>query len=65
MDDVNRREFLKIAGAGAAIGMVRSNPVESSPDLCFMSARDLAGLIRARKISAPLSGCWGAVGCIS
>ena len=52
MDDVNRREFLKIAGAGAAIGVVRSNPVESSPDLCFMSARDLAGLIRARKISA-------------
>ena len=52
MDDVNRREFLKIAGTGAAIGVVRSNPVESSPDVCFMSARDLAGLIRARKISA-------------
>lgn len=59
MDDVNRREFLKLAAAGvtgttgaagARGAVVRSRT--SGADLCFKSARELAALIRTRKLSA-------------
>jgi amidase len=64
MDNVSfgRREFLKMAGASAAAGAVGGTPGLAStsgspkppapPDLCFMNARELASLIRARKVSA-------------
>jgi hypothetical protein len=53
MDDVNRREFLKLAAAGAAIGPVASTAAPTgSDDICFQSARELATLIRTRKLSA-------------
>ncbi|MGH9331997.1 MAG: amidase family protein, partial [Vicinamibacterales bacterium] len=53
MDDVNRREFLRLAGAGAAIGASAGDVVPaSSADLCFTSAKELTGLIRTRKLSA-------------
>jgi len=61
----DRRDFLKVAGAGAALGAAAScGSAEQTPpsvaapviagsgDLCFTSARDLAALIRTRKVSA-------------
>src|SRR5437762_18722 len=57
-DRPDRRDFLKAAGggvgsAGDAAPQAGPPPVSSSPgDLCFMSARDLAALIRARQVSA-------------
>ena len=57
----DRRDFLKVAGAGVALGHTigcadSGEPGATVPanaaDLCFMSARDLADLIRARKLSA-------------
>ena len=61
----NRREFLKTAGTTAALSVVvscvlpRLTPAEavtvvrSAPsELCFMSGRELAHLIRIRKLSA-------------
>jgi amidase len=65
MDDskLDRRDFLKFAGAGAAFGSVAggpagpadaapAKPVSSMNNVCFMSARELARLIRTRKLSA-------------
>jgi len=52
MDDVNRREFLQLAGAVAAIGTATPAMPASAADLCFTSAIELARLIRTRKISA-------------
>jgi amidase len=66
MDDLtyDRRAFLKVAGGSAAIAAAASCGVTSESsdvaaassasggDLCFMSARDLAALIRAKKASA-------------
>src|SRR5437667_2764523 len=67
MDDGtrDRRQFLKKAGAGAALGTIMTRPGAGSPseepevappatsrDLCFMTARELAALIRTRKVSA-------------
>lgn len=61
----DRRDFLRVAGGGAAIaaalnrGVAQAAPqavapaaTASSGDLCFMSAKDLAALIRTRKVSA-------------
>jgi amidase len=61
----DRRDFLKVAGATATLGAavscqsaqepsseVAAGPPTSSSDLCFMSARELAGLIQLRKLSA-------------
>jgi amidase len=57
----DRRQFLKEAGAGAALGAVTGRPRSGEPepalpatsrDLCFTAARDLAALIRTRKLSA-------------
>src|SRR5436309_9380253 len=61
----DRRQFLKETGASAALGaMVTGRPrgshseeSEVTPpatprDLCFMAARELATLIRTRKVSA-------------
>src|SRR5213592_3520893 len=64
MDDGtrNRRRFLKEAGAGAALGAMMTGRSAGSHSevalpansraLCFMTARDLAALIRTRKLSA-------------
>jgi amidase len=52
MDDVNRREFLQIAGTVAAITTAMPAVPGSAADLCFTSAIDLARLIRGKKISA-------------
>jgi amidase len=52
MDDVNRREFLKVAGAVATITTAMPAVPATAGDLCFTSAIDLARLIRAKKISA-------------
>ncbi len=52
MDDVNRREFLQLAGTVAAISTAMPVVPASAADLCFTSARDLASLIRTRKLSA-------------
>jgi amidase len=59
---VNRRKFLKTAGATAAVGTGGRNVVKTlaktegsdrqSDTLCFTSARELARLIRERKLSA-------------
>ncbi len=61
---VNRRKFLKTAGATAAVGTGSSSvaktlgttktaPATRPPaSLCFVSARELARLIRERKLSA-------------
>jgi amidase len=62
---VNRREFLETAGTTAAMSAVAGcapaslTPAEASPavpatseDLCFISGRELATLIRTRKLSA-------------
>src|SRR5471030_3109513 len=60
---IHRREFLHAAGAGVAASAAASNtdamkaddPSHISADpspLCFMSGRELAGMIRAKKISA-------------
>jgi amidase len=52
---LNRREFLQAAGATVAVSAVaEAAPAASGPsgDLCFMSGRELARLIRARKVSA-------------
>src|SRR5688572_7062257 len=61
----DRRDFLKVAGASAALGTMMACgrgqdavPVRavdrpaSAADLCFRSATDLAALIRTRKVSA-------------
>ena len=55
----DRRHFLRVAGGGTAIaaafhrGAVQAAPqAVRSGDLCFMSAKDLATLIRTRKVSA-------------
>jgi amidase len=58
----DRRDFLKVAGASAALGAVAScrRDDESSSgaasalsgDICFMSAGELAGLISTRQLSA-------------
>jgi amidase len=61
----DRRDFLRIAGAGAALGSLVGcqrepesssgrvpDPPAKASDMCFMTANDLAALIRARKISA-------------
>jgi amidase len=61
----DRRDFLKVASAGAAVGtlvgcgdgqeaasVASPDRPASSADLCFMSAMELAALIRARKVSA-------------
>ena len=59
----DRRAFLKVAGAGAAAaafdhGIAQAAPpaaqapASSADDLCFMSARELASLIRTRAVSA-------------
>src|SRR3954451_16102941 len=58
----DRRDFLKSAGATLAFGAASGTfePLEAAPpelptsnaELCFSSARDLAALIRARKLSA-------------
>jgi amidase len=58
----DRRDFLKTAGATLAFGAASGalDPADAAPpelptsvtDLCFTSARDLAALIRARKLSA-------------
>jgi amidase len=53
MDEVDRREFLKRTGAAAALGALAGETVSASDaDLCFKSARELAALVRARKVSA-------------
>jgi amidase len=62
IDTFDRRDFLKAAGAVAALGAVtgcRPEPVSEvatlprpSGDICFMSARDLASHIRTRQLSA-------------
>ena len=51
---LDRRGFLKVAGATAAMGPGLATPASPAPtdDLCFMSGRELALLIRARKLSA-------------
>jgi amidase len=52
---MNRRRFLKAAGATAAVSAVAGTaPAGPGPsgDLCFMSGRELARLIRARELSA-------------
>jgi amidase len=61
---LTRREFLKGAGASTGVMMASRihtslNRVEAAPmdlgptsDVCFMSGRELANLIRARKLSA-------------
>jgi amidase len=66
-DSYGRREFLKVAGASAALSTLASCrdtnerdaqssllPGTTSPpgDLCFATAGELAGLIRSRKVSA-------------
>jgi amidase len=51
MDDVNRREFLQIAGTVAITTAMPTAPATAG-DLCFTSAVDLARLIQARKVSA-------------
>jgi len=62
----SRREFLQListaaaadvlAGGGANAAVATPGPAAASPEsadgLCFMSARELVGLIRARKLSA-------------
>ena len=61
----DRRTFLKVAGGGSTIAAALGGRVDgdaaqtvtktanASPgDLCFMSAKDLAALIRTRKVSA-------------
>jgi amidase len=52
---LDRRGFLKVAGATAAmgpgLGTAPADPANSS-DLCFTSARELALLVRARRLSA-------------
>jgi len=62
----SRREFLQmistaaaadvLAGGGASTAAATPGPTAASPEnadgLCFMSARELAGLIRTRKLSA-------------
>ena len=61
----DRRAFLRVAGGGAALAAaVGRGAVDAAPqaatrattaggaDLCFMSARDLATLIRTKKVSA-------------
>src|SRR6266851_4581414 len=58
-----RRAFLRVAGGGAAVALSRGVDqassqatapavATSSSDLCFKSAKDLAALLRARKVSA-------------
>src|SRR5512132_437239 len=51
---MNRRRFLKAAGATAAVSALDGAPATAaaSRDLCFMSGRELARLIRARQLSA-------------
>ena len=59
-DRVDRREFLKTAGASVAAGAfvtpaslsAAAGPVTQESDLTFMTARDLARLISTRKVSA-------------
>src|SRR5262245_30234631 len=47
-----RREFLASVGAAGAMGAAQSVTKTGSSDLCFMSGRELAAMIRARKVSA-------------
>src|SRR5262245_18959923 len=47
-----RREFLASLGAAGAMGAAQSVTNTGSSDLCFMSGRELAAMIRARKVSA-------------
>ena len=57
---LDRRQFIHMAGVTAALGSLPADassaaalaPSAEGPDLCFMTARDLAALIRARKLSA-------------
>jgi amidase len=60
-DTYDRRDFLKAAGASAALGAIAScagnqeSPLmatATSQELCFASATDLARLIRTRELSA-------------
>jgi len=53
---VNRRGFLKAAGATVAVSAVAEAAPAAAPgaasDVCFMSGRELARLIRTRRLSA-------------
>jgi amidase len=52
---MNRRGFLKAAGvtaAASAVGQATPAAAARASEICFMSGRELAGLIRARKLSA-------------
>src|SRR5437899_11837181 len=52
---VTRREANQILGAAAATPLLAAqSPVLSakSPDICFLSAVEMAGLIRSKKLSA-------------
>ena len=51
---MNRRRFLKTAGATAAVSAVAPAAAGPDPsrDVCLMSGRDLARLIRTRELSA-------------
>jgi amidase len=47
-----RRDLLALAGAGLAAGVVGSAAAQRPGDLNFMTATELAGLLRARAVSA-------------
>jgi amidase len=60
-DTYDRRDFLKAAGASAALGTLAScastpeptlMPAATASELCFMGATELANLIRRRELSA-------------
>ncbi len=51
-DIFGRRDPLALAGAGLAAGVVGSAAAQRSGDLAFMTATQLAGLLRSRAVSA-------------
>ncbi len=52
-DRIDRREFIAAAGAAAVVGAATSGvSAQSSTDLCFLPATELARLIRAKEVSA-------------
>ena len=50
---MNRREAVQLLGAAAAAQTLAAQ----TPDICFLTAVEMAGLIRAKKLSAREAGC--------
>ena len=49
--DLTRRDAAKLVGGAIAASAVAGES-QAAPDLCFLSARELAAMIRGKKVSA-------------